>query len=36
MFNEKNIAKVIKSQEDLTANGIDGISSRVMKGAEAE
>jgi hypothetical protein len=27
---------VIKSREDLTASGIDGISSRIMKGAGAE
>jgi hypothetical protein len=27
MLDEKNIAEVIKSQEDLTASGIDGISS---------
>jgi hypothetical protein len=36
MFNEKNIAKAIRSQEDLTASGIDGISSRIMKGTGAE
>jgi hypothetical protein len=36
MFDGKNIAEVIKSREDLTASGIDGISSRIMKGAGAE
>jgi hypothetical protein len=36
MFDEKNIAQVIKSQEDLTASGIDGRSSRIMKRAGAE
>jgi hypothetical protein len=36
MLDEKNIAEVIKSREDLTASGIDGISSRIMKGAGAE
>jgi hypothetical protein len=36
LLGEENIAKVIKSQEDLTTSGIDGISSRIMKGAGAE
>jgi hypothetical protein len=36
MLNEKNIAEVIKSREDLSACGVDGISYRIMKGAGAE
>jgi hypothetical protein len=36
MSDEKNIAEVIKSQEDLTASGIDGINYRTIKGAGAE
>jgi hypothetical protein len=36
MGDEKNLAAVIKSREDLTASGIDGKSSRIMKGAGAE
>jgi hypothetical protein len=31
MLSEKNIADVIKSREDLSASGVDGISYRVMK-----
>jgi hypothetical protein len=31
MLDEKKIAEVIRSQEDLTVSGIDGISSRIMK-----
>jgi hypothetical protein len=33
MLDEKNITEVIKSREDLSASGIDGIGYRVMKGA---
>jgi hypothetical protein len=33
MLDEKNIAEVIKSREDLSASGIDGIGYRVMKEA---
>jgi hypothetical protein len=36
MLDEKNIAEVIKSREDLSACGVDGISYRIMKGAGAE
>jgi hypothetical protein len=36
MLNEKNISEVIKSREDLSACGVDGISYRIMKGAGAE
>jgi hypothetical protein len=32
MFDEKKIAEVIKSREDLIASGIDGISNEIMKG----
>jgi hypothetical protein len=35
MLDEKNIAEVIKSREDLSASGVDGISYRIMKGAGA-
>jgi hypothetical protein len=31
MLDKKNIAEVIKSQEDLTVRGIYGISPRIMK-----
>jgi hypothetical protein len=31
MLDEKNIVEVIKSQDDLTASGIGGINSRIMK-----
>jgi hypothetical protein len=36
MLNEKNISEVIKSREDLSASGVDGISYRILKGAGAE
>jgi hypothetical protein len=36
MLDQKNIAEIIESREDLAASGIDGISSRIMNGAEAE
>jgi hypothetical protein len=36
VLNEKNIAEVIRSREDLSACGIDEISDRIMKGAGAE
>jgi hypothetical protein len=36
MMNETNIAEVIRSREDLSACGVDGISYRIMKGAGAE
>jgi hypothetical protein len=36
MFDEKNIAQVIKSREDLTASGIDGINYGMRKRAGAE
>jgi hypothetical protein len=36
MFDEKNIAQIIKSREDLTASGIDRISYGIMKRARAE
>jgi hypothetical protein len=36
MLNEKNIAEVIKSRQDLSASGVDGISYRIMKGAGTE
>jgi hypothetical protein len=35
MFDKKNIAQVIKSREDLTASGIDGINYGIMKRAGA-
>jgi hypothetical protein len=31
LLGEKKIAEVIKSRDDLSANGIDGISCRVIK-----
>jgi hypothetical protein len=34
MLNEKNIRQVIKSRQDLSACGVDGISYRIMKGQE--
>jgi hypothetical protein len=36
MLDEEKIAEVIKSRDDLSANGIDGISYRVIKGAGPE
>jgi hypothetical protein len=36
MLDEKNIAEVIKSREDLSASGVDGISYRIMKAAGTE
>jgi hypothetical protein len=36
MLDEKNIAEVIKSREDLSASGVDGISYRIMKTAGTE
>jgi hypothetical protein len=36
MLNEDNIAQVIKSRQDLSACGVDGISYRIMKGAGSE
>jgi hypothetical protein len=36
MLDDKNIAEVIKSREDLSACGVDGISYRIMKGTGAE
>jgi hypothetical protein len=36
MLDEKNIAEVIKSRQDLSASGVDGISYRIMKGAGTE
>jgi hypothetical protein len=36
MLNEKNIEEVIKSRDDLSTCGVDGISYRIMKGAGAE
>jgi hypothetical protein len=36
MLNERNIAQVIKSREDLSACGVDGISYRIIKGAGRE
>jgi 3-dehydroquinate dehydratase len=35
MLDEKKIAEVIRSRDDLSANGIDGISYRVIKAAGA-
>jgi hypothetical protein len=35
-LDEKKIAEAIKSRDDLSANGIDGISYRVIKAAGAE
>jgi hypothetical protein len=36
LLDEKKIAEVIKSRDDLSANGTDGISYRVIKAAGAE
>jgi hypothetical protein len=36
VLNENNITEVIKSREDLSACGVDGISYRVMKVAGTE
>jgi hypothetical protein len=36
LLDEKNITEVIKSRDDLSLNGIDGISYRVIKGAGVE
>jgi hypothetical protein len=36
MLSEDNIAQVIKSRQDLSACGVDGISYRIMKGAGRE
>jgi 3-dehydroquinate dehydratase len=36
IMDEKNIAEVIRSREDLSACGVDGVSYRIMKGAGAE
>jgi hypothetical protein len=36
MIDEANIEAVIKSRDDLSAYGVDGISYRIMKSAEAE
>jgi hypothetical protein len=36
MSDEKNVVKVIKLGEDLSASGVDGISYRVMKAAGTE
>jgi hypothetical protein len=36
LLDEKKIEEAIKSRDDLSANGIDGISYRVIKGAGAE
>jgi hypothetical protein len=36
MIDEANIEAIIKSRDDLSACGVDGISYRIMKGAEAE
>jgi hypothetical protein len=36
MLNEENIAEVIRSREDLSASGVDGISYRIIKGAGTE
>jgi hypothetical protein len=36
MLDENNIVEVIKSREDSSACGIDGISYRIMKGARTE
>jgi hypothetical protein len=36
LLDEKKIAEVIKWRDDLSANGINGISHRVIKGAGAE
>jgi hypothetical protein len=36
VLNEKNITAVIKSREDLSACGVDGISCRIMKRAGTE
>jgi hypothetical protein len=36
MLSEDNIAQVIKSRQDLSACGVDGINYRIMKGAGSE
>jgi hypothetical protein len=36
MIDEANIEAVIKSRDDLSACGVDGISYRIMKGSGAE
>jgi hypothetical protein len=36
MLEEKNIEAVIKSRQDLSASGADGISYRITKGAKGE
>jgi hypothetical protein len=36
LLDEKKIAELIKPRDDLSANGVDGISYRVIKGAGAE
>jgi hypothetical protein len=36
MFDYKHIAEVIKSRQDLSASGVDGISYRIIKGAKNE
>jgi hypothetical protein len=36
MLNDRNIGEVIKSRQDLSASGIDGISYRIIKAADKE
>jgi hypothetical protein len=36
MLDEKNIEAVINSRQDLSANGVDGIGYRIIKGAKKE
>jgi hypothetical protein len=36
MLNDRNIEEVIKSRHDLSASGIDGIGSRIIKSAGKE